>query len=225
MIESLIEIDKNIFLFFNSHHTLYLDQVMWVFTGKIIWIPLIISFLYIFFKQNWKEGFLIVLALVVTIMLCDQISSGIFKPLFHRFRPTHDPEFSQYVTTVNGYLGGKYGFVSSHAANTFGIAMFTILLFRKKIFSLSIVIWALLSCYSRLYLGVHYPGDIIFGATVGLITGYVCYKIYDKLRIKFWGEIPNPYYKNKNVNISLYVLYAIYIFVFIFAPLINFKIK
>lgn len=225
MIESLIEIDKDIFLFFNSYHTLYIDQVMWVFTGKIIWIPLIISFLYICFKPSWKEGLYVALALVLTIILCDQISSGIFKPLFERFRPTHDPEFSQYVTTVNGYLGGRYGFVSSHAANTFGIAIFTSLLFRNKIFSISIIMWALLSCYSRLYLGVHYPGDIICGATIGAMTGYVCYKIYQKIRIKFMGEMLNPYYKNKNINISLYVLYATYIFVIIFAPLINFKIK
>lgn len=225
MLESLIEIDKNIFLFFNSHHTLYLDQVMWVFTGKIIWIPLIISLLYVFFKSNWKEALLVISLLIITIVLCDQISSGIFKPLFERFRPSRDPDFSQYVTTVNGYLGGRYGFVSSHAANTFGIAIFTILLFRNKIFSISIILWALLSCYTRLYLGVHYPGDIIFGALIGALTGYACYKIYQILHKKFFGENLNPYSNNRNINISLYVLYATYILVFIFAPLINFKIK
>ena len=76
---------------------------------------------------------LIILMLGLTVLLCDQISSGICKPLFERFRPTHDPVFSQYVTTVNGYLGGMYGFISSHAANTFGIAVFVSLLIKNRL--------------------------------------------------------------------------------------------
>ncbi|MBQ3556040.1 MAG: phosphatase PAP2 family protein, partial [Bacteroidales bacterium] len=102
---------------------------MWVITGKIVWIPLVLSFVYIFFKKGWKEGFLVTLMLVLTVAICDQISSGICKPLFERLRPTHDPEFSQYVTTVNGYLGGRYGFISSHAANAFGLAIVSSLIF------------------------------------------------------------------------------------------------
>ena len=225
MIDSLIELDKAVFLIFNSHHTLYFDQVMWIVTGKTIWIPLILSFIYVFFKQGWKEAILVILMVALTVLLCDQISSGICKPLFERFRPTHDPEFSQYVTTVNGYLGGMYGFISSHAANAFGVAVFSSLLFRNKIFSVSVIIWAMLSCYSRLYLGVHYPGDILFGALAGSISGYVCYKIYQKLHNKIFSSTPIPYKKNKNTNIVIYVLYITYLFVLVFAPLINFKIK
>lgn len=225
MIDSLIELDKAIFLVFNSHHTLYFDQVMWVITGKMIWIPLILSFIYVFFKQGWKEAILAVLMVALTVLLCDQISSGICKPLFERFRPTHDPEFSQYVTTVNGYLGGMYGFISSHAANAFGVAVFTSLLFRKKLFTVSVLIWAMLSCYSRLYLGVHYPGDIMFGVLAGAFSGYVCYKIYQKLHGKIFSNKPNPYKKSKNINVIISVLYITYMFILIFAPLINFKIK
>ena len=225
MIDSLIELDKTIFLVFNSHHTLYFDQVMWVITGKMIWIPLILSFIYVFFKQGWKEALLAVLMVALTVLLCDQISSGICKPLFERFRPTHDPDFSQYVTIVNGYLGGMYGFISSHAANAFGVAVFTSLIFRNRLFTISVIIWAMLSCYSRLYLGVHYPGDIMFGALAGALSGYVCYKIYQKLHEKIFSGKANPYKKAKNINVVISVLYITYIFVLIFAPLINFKIK
>ena len=225
MIDSLIELDKAIFLVFNSHHTLYFDQVMWVITGKMIWIPLILSFIYVFFKQGWKEALLAVLMVALTVLLCDQISSGICKPLFERFRPTHDPEFSQYVTSVNGYLGGMYGFISSHAANAFGVAVFTSLIFRNRLFTVSVLIWAMLSCYSRLYLGVHYPGDIIFGALVGALSGYVCYKIYQKLHEKIFSGKANTYKKAKNINVIISVLYITYMLVLIFAPLINFKIK
>ena len=225
MIEYLIELDKTIFLYFNSFHTLYLDQFFWIITGKIIWIPLILSLLYVFFKQGWREAVLIILMLGLTVLLCDQISSGICKPLFERFRPTHDPEFSQYVTTVNGYLGGMYGFISSHAANTFGVAMFLILIFKRRLFSISIIVWALLSSYSRLYLGVHYPGDIICGALVGLAIGYIIYRIYQNLHFKIFCKVPVPYKKDKNINIVISVLYITYIFILVFAPLINFKIK
>lgn len=225
MLNYLIELDKSIFLFFNSPHTLYLDQVMWVITGKIVWIPLILSFVYIFFKKGWKEGLLVTIILVLTVVICDQISSGICKPLFERLRPTHDPEFSHYVTTVNGYLGGKYGFISSHAANAFGLAIVSSLIFKNRLYTISIIVWALLSCYSRMYLGVHYPGDILCGTLVGVATGYLCYIIYKKLHCKFIDKMSIPYEKDKNINIVLSVLYITYIFILFFAPLINFKIK
>ena len=225
MIEYLIELDKSIFLYFNSFHTLYLDQFFWIITGKIIWIPLMLSLLYVFFKQGWREAALVVLMLGLAVLLCDQISSGICKPLFERFRPTHDPEFSQYVTTVNGYKGGMYGFISSHAANAFGIATFLTLIFKRKLFSISIIVWALLSSYSRLYLGVHYPGDILFGALVGVAIGYIIYKMYQNFHSKMFCQLPTPYKKNKNINIVISVLYITYVFVLVFSPLINFKIK
>ena len=100
-------------------------------------------------------------------LLCDQFSSSVCKPFFERYRPARDPDFSSMVTIVNGYRGGMFGFFSSHAANAAGIVVYTALIFRNKLYAATAVLWALLTCYSRMYLGVHYPGDILAGLLWG----------------------------------------------------------
>lgn len=222
--QSLIEADKALLLFFNGYHTPYLDQVFWVITGKFIWIPLILSFVYLFFTKGWKEATLVILMVALTVILCDQLSSGICKPLFARLRPSQDPEFSPLVTIVNNYRGGLYGFISGHAANSFGIGVFSILLFKNRFYTVSVLIWASLSCYSRMYLGVHYPGDILFGALGGALTGYVTYIIYDRLHQRLF-KTPNQYAGIKAVNVPLTIMYATYAAILMFAPLINFRIR
>ena len=184
--QSLIDADKALLLFFNGYHTPYLDYVFWVITGKFIWIPLILSFVYLFFTKGWREASLVILMVALTVILCDQLSSGLCKPLFARLRPSQDPEFSQFVTIVNNYRGGLYGFISGHAANSFGIGVFSIMLFRNRIYTVSVLIWASLSCYSRMYLGVHYPGDILFGAIGGALIGYLTYIIYERLHTRIF---------------------------------------
>lgn len=222
--QSLIDADKALLLFFNGYHTPYLDYVFWVITGKFIWIPLILSFVYLFFTKGWREASLVILMVALTVILCDQLSSGLCKPLFARLRPSQDPEFSQFVTIVNNYRGGLYGFISGHAANSFGIGVFSIMLFRNRIYTVSVLIWASLSCYSRMYLGVHYPGDILFGAIGGALIGYLTYIIYERLHTRIF-KTPNQYAGIKAVNIPLAVMYATYVFILIFAPLINFRIR
>lgn len=185
MIEDILNFERDAFLWLNGSDSFFLDKFMWLFTGKIVWIPLIILFLYvILYKKNWKESLLIVLSIVVLITICDQFASGLCKPLFTRFRPTHHPDFKIYVDTVFNYRGGRYGFISSHAINAFGFAMFSALLFRFRWYSISIFSWAILMAYTRIYLGVHFITDIIPAILFGCLFGFLVYCGYLFVRTK-----------------------------------------
>lgn len=112
ILQQLIEWDKELLLFLNSMHTPFGDKFMWVYTGKYTWIPLILSLLFVLFRKNWKEALLVCVALAITITCCDQFASTLCKPYFARLRPARDPELSEFVQIVNGYRGGRYGFIS-----------------------------------------------------------------------------------------------------------------
>lgn len=175
MLEQLIEWDKAVFLFLNNTHTPFWDHFMWIYTGRLTWVPLILSLLFVLFRKNWKEALLVVVALALTITLCDQFASSLCKPYFARFRPAQDPMLMYMVDVVEGYRGGRYGFISSHAANTFAVSVFVSLLLRHKWMSFSMFLWAALCSYSRIYLGVHYPGDILCGMLWGVLVGLFTY--------------------------------------------------
>ena len=120
-----------------------------------------------------------ILAFVALIVLCsDQLSSSVIKPLVCRERPTHNVDIQDQIHTVNGYVGGLYGFVSSHAANSFAIAIFLSLVIKNWLFSFTIFLWAIINSYTRIYLGVHYFGDVLCGAVVGIIIALILYKLY-----------------------------------------------
>ena len=111
MLDVLQELDRSLLLFFNQGHTLYWDQVMWIYTGKLVWIPLVLSMAFVAFRAGgWKNGLWLIAVAALVVLLCDQFSSSVCKPLFARFRPARDPDFSALVTIVNGYRGGLYGF-------------------------------------------------------------------------------------------------------------------
>ena len=189
MLETLITWDTNLFLFLNGIHSPFWDQFMLFVTGKWIWIPLYLFIIgWLIRKYRWK-GAVLLLFIVLLITLSDQSSVKLFKQVFMRLRPCHDPVIADLVHTVNGKCGGKYGFVSSHAANTFAIAIFSLLLIKNRYYTISIIFWASLVSYSRVYLGVHFPGDIIGGAMLGMIIGYIVYKGYritdSKLLVKY----------------------------------------
>lgn len=194
-VNNMLPYERELFFALNGSDSTYWDSLMWTVTGRWIWVPVVLMLLYtLFYKKSFKQSLLILLTIVIIITLCDQVASSVFKPLFHRFRPTHHPDFEQWVDTVNGYRSGLYGFISSHAANSFGLATFLALLFRNKWFTAVILFWALLNSYSRIYLGVHFISDIVVGAMVGSLIAYGAYIGYRHLRDKiFPGSQPILY--------------------------------
>lgn len=179
MVEKILEYERDVFFFLNGSNSPFLDRFMWLYSGKVVWLPLAFFILCVLiYKKNWRESVLILLAIVLVVTLCDQFASHVCKPIFTRFRPTHHPDFMDQVKVVLGYRGGLYGFISSHAANAFGFATLMALIFRDKVFSWTIFIWAIITAYTRIYLGVHFISDIVPGAISGLIFGYLVYKAY-----------------------------------------------
>jgi undecaprenyl-diphosphatase len=178
MIEYLKELDRELLLFFNSFHTSWLDPAMLWATKTIFWLPLYGFLLFLVIKNFKKDSWIILIGIALTILLADQITSSFMKPFFARLRPSREPSLQGLVYLVNGYTGGTYGFASSHAANTFATALFFWLLFKEKYRWMWVLfLWATVMTYTRLYLGVHYPGDILVGMLVGLGSAWAGYKL------------------------------------------------
>jgi len=150
---------------------------MYAISGKVIWIPLYLAIL-ICMGIKYKRKFLIILLFIIlAATLADQISV-LIKNSVHRLRPCHEPALDGLVHLVRGECGGLYSFVSSHATNSFNVALVSLLFIRKRWFSITIVLWALVVGYSRIYLGVHYPGDVICGSILGALIGWGIYSLY-----------------------------------------------
>lgn len=172
MIEAIKNWDEAAFLWLNSFHSSALDPIVLQLTQTISWIPLYVLLLYQIYRIDPKNTAWILGGVMLTILLSDQVTSGLMKPYFERLRPCHDPRWEG-MLHLYGRCGGLYGFVSSHAANTFGLATFLTLKLGKKQKAIAwLFLYALLVSYTRIYLGVHYPLDVFFGAVVGVLTAY-----------------------------------------------------
>lgn len=170
MIEFLKELDKQLFLFLNGLHVSWLDEPMHFISQKYNWIPLYLLLAVLIFYRYRYRGFIVMLFAIILITLSDQISH-FSRDCFLRLRPTHDPEIAEMVHTVKGKIGGMYGFVSSHATNSFALAIYIIHVLKDRFRWIVpvMLVWASLKAYSRIYLGVHYPGDVLGGILLGVL--------------------------------------------------------
>lgn len=181
--------DEQLFLFLNGHHQEWLDPIVDTLTGKLIWIPLYAFFLYLIIRR-FKGGSIWVLAGVgLAILMADQTASGFMKPFFERLRPCYEPRLEGLMYNYGG-CGGMYGFVSSHAANTFALAVYLNLVFRDRLKGFGwLYLWAAMVSYTRIYLGVHYPSDIFVGALVGIFSGWAAWFFIKKAKTAYLRKV------------------------------------
>jgi undecaprenyl-diphosphatase len=178
------QLDQQLFLFLNSHNSPFWDQVMHLISSTVIWIPLYLAIIVTLGIKLKRKFPVLILTIALAVTLSDQ-GSVLIKNSVQRLRPCHEPALEGRVHMVNGECGGKYGFVSSHACNSFMVALFSLLFIRKKWFTCSIISWAFIVGYSRIYLGVHYPGDVICGSLLGAIIGWAVFEIYKFIEAKY----------------------------------------
>lgn len=188
--QTLFEIDREILAFFNGSGSLFVDNLAVVLTSGLTWIPLYVSLLYIVIRNNetMRQIMLVIGCVLLCVVMSDGVADFIVKPLVGRFRPSNEPLIKYAVEVVDGVRGTQYGFFSAHASNTFCIAMFFSLLVRKKSFVAVMVLWSLVNCWTRMYLGLHYPSDIAAGLLWGGVVGAVVYFIYLKSYLRMYPD-------------------------------------
>lgn len=180
--------DEQAFLFLNGIHSAFFDPIMYWASDKLVWIPFYAWLLYLVYKHFRDKLWYILLFTALLITASDQVASGIIKPLVHRLRPCHNSAIADLIHLTTKGCGGQYGFISSHAANAFALASYLTLLFQDTLKWLKFVLWpwAILIAYSRIYNGVHYPGDVLVAAVIGILLGIAAYRLLNKL-----GQKPN----------------------------------
>ena len=188
MIEQLQHLDADLFTMINGVHNVYFDHMMWFVSSKLSWLLLIVAVLLIGFKKGWRQALLLLTAIALTVLIADQLSSGLIKHLVERPRPSHTASLASSIHIVNDYRGGAYGFVSSHAANSLGACLLLCLLLRNALTTFVLLLWTALQCYSRIYLGVHYPGDIAGGLVVGLFAALVVHRLWLMVEQRYFHE-------------------------------------
>ena len=188
--QTLTDIDRSVLAFFNGSDSLFVDNLAVILTSGLTWIPLYLSLLYVVIKNNdtMKQIMLVVGCVILSIILSDGMADFIVKPMVERLRPSNDPFIKYTVNVVNDMRGSSYSFFSAHASNTFCVAMFFSLLVRNKVFVITMVSWSLVNCWTRMYLGLHYPSDILAGLVWGGISGSLAYYVYIKSYLHIYKD-------------------------------------
>ena len=196
--ETLIDFDRWLLLAVNGSESLFLDGLVHTLTTAATWIPLYLALFYMVMKNNSSVQRIafVLLCAGLCCLFAGGVDDTIVKPLVARWRPTHDPVIGWRVDVVDGYRGGSYGFFSAHACNTFSIAVFFSLLVRSRLLTTALILWSLVNCWTRLYLGVHFPGDILVGLLWGTIVGTSVYLFYRRAmrRYAVSGNYVSSYY-------------------------------
>ena len=177
--EKLRQLDHEVFIFLNNHHSEFWDPIMILISERFFWFPAYFGLIIYLLHTFGRRGIAKLGMALLSVGAADFISSRFFKPGFARLRPCHDPSLSEFINIVSG-CGGKFGFISSHAATTFALATFMYLVLPPSYrwFKLGLFVWAIVISYSRIYLGVHFPGDILAGALLGTSLGWIFEKLY-----------------------------------------------
>jgi len=175
--------DSDLFQLINQAHKPWLDQPMVLISGKLTWVPLYAFLIYLLYKKDKGDVWKSILFVISTVIFADQISSSILKPLFKRLRPCQVEEFQSWIHLPDG-CGGLYGFCSSHSANAFAVAIGFYMVTKNKFMGALLITWALMISYSRIYLGAHYPLDVLTGAVIGGIGALILFQAFLKLTKK-----------------------------------------
>lgn len=192
----LVEGDSSILLAVNGMHSSYFDTFMWLCSRKFEWIPFYLSIIYVLFRNfNWRVVLYSLVAMGVILLLTDAVSSHFIRPVVARLRPSNlENPISEMIHIVDNHRGGRYGFPSSHASNSWGLVFFVGLLLRRRLLTTFLSCWALLLCYSRLYLGVHYPGDLLAGMMLGAVVASLVYYVFWRTtKVEPPSDMKHPY--------------------------------
>lgn len=222
--QTLIDFDSQLFMMLNGSDSSFVDGIMMVITNGITWIPLYIALLLLVIKNNESMAQIVIFtSCVIGCVLLSTIAADfIAKPLVERWRPSSDPLIKYAVDVVDDYRPGKYGFFSAHAANTFSLALYFSLWVKNRLFSFAMISWSLLNCYSRIYLGAHYPSDIVVGLLVGAVIAVLFYLLSRKLFFKIssnFNYVSTQYsatgYSVTDIDMVLTVIGFLYILIII----------
>lgn len=216
------DMDMQVLSLFNGSDNIMLDQMVQILTSGLTWIPLYVMLFFVVMRNNETMGqiALVVGSAIFCVLFADGLVDGIIKQLAERWRPSNDPTFKYMVQVVDDIRLKGYSFCSAHAANTMSLAVFFSLLIRSKMLTITLVIWSLINCWTRLYLGVHYPSDILCGMIIGIIVGILVYLLYYKIYLRISPKInyiSNQYtstgYDHDDIDKAMFILMLTLVYV------------